>query len=503
MHYSLCSDPSTSLKYFLKTVNNSFSPLPDGKCVVLFPIAAIHQILVASLAHLPKKEDPKLEEQLKELTERVRWYYGDSSREQGDLLTQILFTRAHIGSAAGEYAERKLESIAKELPKDYPHFKRDKAQQDAQHPKGRLVDPIQQLDAFRRLLIQLGTDFENGKALPGFSAKAFQDMSIFSEEFNSAMHLIADANLLAAYAHMVPDDLILDPKKLNNSEFSYAASKVREYVANKVREYVKEDRQWHWYVPRKTCIVMIPAEAITLRNTQYRLDNLGITFLPRALNKVSVEKIGLSWNNLGTFPEDLFRVYGLKVICLGYNGIEKLPETINKLWALTKLSLENNKLTTLPATFSQLTGLETLILNSNPLKQYPAVLAPLFNLRTLGLYHTGLEEFPEFGNTNLTDLNVGGNSFVEVATSIGRLTGLTRLEINAGRNLERIDALKQVYSLVELSCDSQLLPKFPETTHLPNLTTVICGTETVWTSKSAQTFAEFLKQKRLASKSLW
>ena len=495
MHGTISTDPSSSLGHFVKAVNESFSLVPGGGFAVMFPIAAIQQILAASLLYIPKKEDPKLDTQLGELVERVRWGY-DPSPEQGDLLSQILFARVLFNPKAWEYAESKIEWLERGLQGDYRKFERNNIA-TKENPKGRLLNPAQQLDRFRRELIQMATYLERGGACPGFSATEYQSLSVFSDELLIMAQRISNVNFLAYYARNLP--YTLDPKKTTHDPKNYGA------VAAEARALIKRNRWENSKAAIGTLVAMVPSEAVVRSSTHFDWACLGVTYLPHTLGKLPfIEEISLSHNRLDAFPKQLLKVGHVRVLKLNHNQIKKLPEKISKVWGLTCLQLCNNQLTELPESFSQLVNLAVLHLNFNPLKTYPPVLTQMPSLKMLNLEYTRLSTFPDLANhTDLTDLNIGGNSFAEISVTIGHLTNLRKLSIEASGSLEGIAPLAQLSGLEELFCDSQMLYKFPPGPNFPILRKITCGTEILWQQGKGESLQNFFERKRTAPRNLW
>lgn len=116
--------------------------------------------------------------------------------------------------------------------------------------------------------------------------------------------------------------------------------------------------------------------------------------------------LNLSFCNLITLPDPMFKLTNLQALSLQHNYLTELPDRITELNDLTELYLESNQLTELPASIGRLVNLKKLHLKGNQLKSLP----------------------PEIGLlTNLIELDISNNQLVALPPEIAQLTNLKNL----------------------------------------------------------------------------
>ncbi|XP_062173086.1 disease resistance protein RPV1-like [Alnus glutinosa] len=169
-----------------------------------------------------------------------------------------------------------------------------------------------------------------------------------------------------------------------------------------------------------------------------------LTSLPCNISLDSLEILILSGcRMLKKFPEIVVDMKRLKELKLDRTAIEELPLSIGRLSGLTLLDLgECTSLTSLPCNIS-LDSLETLILSDCwNLEKFPEIVGDMKRLKELKLDGTAIEELP---------------------LSVGRLSGLTLLNLKGCKSLTSLPcniSLDSLEILILSGC--RKLKKFPE-----------------------------------------
>jgi len=161
----------------------------------------------------------------------------------------------------------------------------------------------------------------------------------------------------------------------------------------------------------------------------------GLTEFPREIFDLadSLEILDLSSNQLSTLPDDLPRLYKLRVIFCSDNPFTELPEVLGQCQQLTMvgfkanriahvspkalppllrwLILTDNALTSLPAEIGQCTQMQKLMLAGNQLRNLPPELAHCTRLELLRISANQLTQLPEWllHMPHLTWLAYAGN----------------------------------------------------------------------------------------------
>lgn len=130
-------------------------------------------------------------------------------------------------------------------------------------------------------------------------------------------------------------------------------------------------------------------------------------------------------------------------------GLTFLPESVSRLTELKELYLGGNQLAELPDSFSKLCQLQILHLDHNRLSALPESLVHLSNLQILDLRYNQLRELPKWIGklTQLQSLYVAGNQLIELPENLSDLMHLQRLDLSDNRLIDLPDSLSGLPSL--------------------------------------------------------
>jgi hypothetical protein len=103
-------------------------------------------------------------------------------------------------------------------------------------------------------------------------------------------------------------------------------------------------------------------------------------------NLSKLEYLDLSFNNLATIPEGIYKLTNLKSLDIGGNNLGTIPESISALKKLEYLYVNDNFSGTVPPSVFTLTNLKHLDLTRNSLTSLPESFYKLKKLEVLDLY---------------------------------------------------------------------------------------------------------------------
>lgn len=108
------------------------------------------------------------------------------------------------------------------------------------------------------------------------------------------------------------------------------------------------------------------------------------TSLAEALkNPKEVRYLDLTFQKIGTLPDEIGEITNLETLLLQGNGLTHLPASIGKLTKLRKLVVYSNELTSIPSTIGNLVELRELDLHRNQIKELPSSVGNLEKLERL------------------------------------------------------------------------------------------------------------------------
>ncbi|TXT58312.1 MAG: hypothetical protein BAJALOKI1v1_1690003 [Promethearchaeota archaeon] len=190
-----------------------------------------------------------------------------------------------------------------------------------------------------------------------------------------------------------------------------------------------------WLYLSKSMLESVPKELGNLTNLQqlYLSDNL-LEELPDSLKNLdSLQYFYIQKNRLKEIPKWISNLSHLQKLDLSHNRIIRIPEEFSNLRDLTTLSLEYNFIQELPKSISTLPNLLHMKLSNNTLTSES--LDALYDLTTLISldisYNSDISYLAEnVGNlTHLELLDLEGNQFISIPTSIWRLKQLKQLNL--------------------------------------------------------------------------
>ncbi|MEB3362141.1 MAG: leucine-rich repeat-containing protein kinase family protein, partial [Synechococcaceae cyanobacterium] len=178
-----------------------------------------------------------------------------------------------------------------------------------------------------------------------------------------------------------------------------------------------------------------PATLEALRSGQLqgvtRLDlGCGLQEFPREIFDLadSLEVLNLSGNALSTLPDDLSRLYKLRVLFCSENRFTRLPEVLSSCDQLEMVGFKSNSIREVAAAAIS-PGLRWLILTDNQISALPDVIGNCSRLQKLMLAGNQLAELPEAmrGCVGLELLRIAANRFEALPEWLLQLPRLTWL----------------------------------------------------------------------------
>ncbi|XP_062171127.1 disease resistance protein RPV1-like [Alnus glutinosa] len=260
------------------------------------------------------------------------------------------------------------------------------------------------------------------------------------------------------YRSSLPCNISLD--SLEILILSGCCTKFTEFVGDMKR---LKELKLDWTAIEELPLSIGRLSGLTLLN----LEGCGyLTSLPCNISLGSLEILILSgcWK-LKKFPEIVGDMKLLKELKLDGTAIEELPLSINRLSGLTLLNLEGcRSLTSLPCNIS-MDFLETLILfGCYELKKFPEIVGDMKHLKELKFYGTAIEELPLSINrlSGLTLLNLEGcRSLTSLPCNIS-LGSLEILILSGCWNLKKFpEIVGDMKRLKELKLDVTAIKELP------------------------------------------
>jgi Leucine-rich repeat (LRR) protein len=149
------------------------------------------------------------------------------------------------------------------------------------------------------------------------------------------------------------------------------------------------------------------------------------TFPQELFSCATLTDLAISGNGLAELPPAVKNLKNLRFFVGDSNDIQSLPADITQLPALQKLSLANNRLSALPADLGNSGKLVMLDASVNMLRNVPASIAVLPSLGALFLRHNRLDSLPD-RMVNLTGFHpeTGAARYATLDLSYNRLCAL-------------------------------------------------------------------------------
>lgn len=143
-------------------------------------------------------------------------------------------------------------------------------------------------------------------------------------------------------------------------------------------------------------------------------------------------ELDVSDNKLEGLPENIDKLWNLKILTATNNQLMTLPRQIGSFTDLKELYLDSNQLKVLPNSLKSLQDLEILILSNNKFSVFPEEIARLRDLRELKLSDNAIDVLPEHLKecTKLEVLDLSNNYLTELPEGLlEALPNLTKLNL--------------------------------------------------------------------------
>ena len=170
-----------------------------------------------------------------------------------------------------------------------------------------------------------------------------------------------------------------------------------------------------------------------LQELQLNNNKLSFSSTTALTSLAKLKYLDLSFNQIGSLPNDLERLSSLNHLNLSNNSLEVLPSSICSLSSLVVLKLSHNRLSALPDHIGDhLQNLTELALDSNRLNHLPKSLARAENLEYLDVHANLISELSsDFGQmTKLAILNMRNNLLCGLPSDLGLAASLRVLDIS-------------------------------------------------------------------------
>ena len=228
-----------------------------------------------------------------------------------------------------------------------------------------------------------------------------------------------------------------------------------------------------------------------LQELQLNNNKLSFSSTTALTSLAKLKYLDLSFNQIGSLPNDLERLSSLNHLNLSNNSLEVLPSSICSLSSLVVLKLSHNRLSALPEHIGDhLQNLTELTLDSNRLNHLPKSLARAENLEYLDVHANMISELPsEFGQmTKLAILNMRNNLLCGLPSDLGLATSLRVLDVSDNK----LCSLPTSFANLRLSAlwlaSNQARPLVPLTLSWgengPRLTCYLLPQAAAWTGSS-------------------
>ncbi|MCB9283347.1 MAG: leucine-rich repeat domain-containing protein [Lewinellaceae bacterium] len=195
------------------------------------------------------------------------------------------------------------------------------------------------------------------------------------------------------------------------------------------------------------------------------LHGLGMTEWPDLLFGLpQLRVLCLSGNRLSAAPEQIGKLTQLQVLDLSGNGLSALPKSLSALRALTEVNLADNQFTRFPAVLGKLTALQKLDLGANKLRALPRRLANVRHLRSLRLHNNRLRELPTEWEPmeHLSELQLDRNHLSELPAWVFNLARIQTLSLAQNKLSEFPLQAGQLATLEILNLRHNALTGLPE-----------------------------------------
>ena len=191
--------------------------------------------------------------------------------------------------------------------------------------------------------------------------------------------------------------------------------------------------------------------------------NNDIDEFPIGLCKIdTLKSIDLNSNNIKVIPHDIAKLKNLEYLYLDSNEINTLPKGIKELQKLKCLSISNNNITEIPLEICDMVNLDKICISNNNIKYIPEAFANLQNITELDLSGNDLNSIPNLHSKTIKSLNLNRNKIKILNDCIKNMIGLESLYLNENRELKLVEpgiTSLQYLKNIELGKTGNLFPK--------------------------------------------
>ncbi|MCP4442468.1 MAG: hypothetical protein GY810_26480 [Aureispira sp.] len=179
-----------------------------------------------------------------------------------------------------------------------------------------------------------------------------------------------------------------------------------------------------------------------------------------------VVRLKLKPQDLGKFPEEIFKMTNLQELTITGNKIEELPAQISNLKKLEHLKLGGNPIKAVPESIGKLRYLKTFELNNAELATsgYPASIANLKMLERFTCVSCDLTKFPvEITQLpNLKNVNLNSNEITVIPVEIGNMKSIEELGLMFNKATILPKEIGNLSNLKRLLLTSTPIEEIPE-----------------------------------------
>lgn len=189
---------------------------------------------------------------------------------------------------------------------------------------------------------------------------------------------------------------------------------------------------------------------------------------PEAVFKmVNLQELTITGNKIEELPAQISDLKKLEYLRLGGNPIKEVPASIGNLHYLKEFELNNAKLATsgYPSSIANLKKLEKFTCVSCDLTKFPVEITQLPNLKDINLNSNAIASIPaEIGNlANLEELGLMFNKATALPAEIGKLSKLKRLLLTSTPIAALPESIGDLTSLSDLAVSKNNLSSLPAT----------------------------------------
>jgi hypothetical protein len=183
-------------------------------------------------------------------------------------------------------------------------------------------------------------------------------------------------------------------------------------------------------------------ERIRLKSPQFysgefsKISSQVFTLKKARWKKKRVRNLNASFSQLEKLPNYVYKMEHLQLLNASNNVIREISSDIQRLPALDDINFSNNQISHLPKEFSRLKYLQYINLSNNNFDTLPKQITSLKFLRELNFSNNNLSEFNKLKTKHLTKLNLSNNQLSKLP-SLNRHSNLYELNLT-GNNFTSI-----------------------------------------------------------------